>query len=66
MWPNQAHERFNGLYNNKKPGVIETNPPLADGLCLTPCCLTSGKEIFFGFYLVIIASSRIRRKSEGG
>jgi hypothetical protein len=33
MWPNQAHERFNGLYkkkyklkkNNKtKPGAIET------------------------------------------
>jgi hypothetical protein len=24
MWPNHAHERFNGLYNNKKPGVIET------------------------------------------
>jgi hypothetical protein len=23
MWPNQAPERFNGLYNNNKSGVIE-------------------------------------------
>jgi hypothetical protein len=45
MWPDQAHERFNGLH--KKQASLKPHHPLADGLCLTTCYITSERDFLW-------------------